>query len=119
EIYGFNWGNLETRDQTSFGNILSKSVNQVCVCPQGQLLTASRDGALRFWSVNAKTVNATAIAGGNWVAATSASMHPAGNQVVAGYGDGELRLWQFSEPAERIFVSRGKIQNAAFVGDRP
>jgi WD40 repeat protein len=120
EIYGVNLFNLETRVSASFGNILSKAVNQVRFDRHGRLLTAARDGTCRFWRVTErmKSLEEVAIAGGAWRTVTSTAIHPAGTWIAAGYGDGWVRVWQFNVPGERLLETRGNIQKAVFVGDQ-
>ena len=76
-------------------------------------LTASEDGSLKYWRHPNREV---AVARGNFGAVRAVALRPGGSEVVAGYADGKVRVWQLAFPPHRAWHWT-QSQNAVFVGD--
>ena len=119
EAYGFR-----TKDRLLGGKELSAPgahtgcVTQVCWGPKGAMLSASEDGSLKLWRYgngSKDTIEERATARGDFGAVFSAAFSPDGHWAVAGYFDGQIRLWQVATPPQKAIVW-SKSQTAAFIG---
>ncbi|MFL5328731.1 MAG: WD40 repeat domain-containing serine/threonine protein kinase [Gemmataceae bacterium] len=93
------------------------SVEQIGHERNAYWLTASLDGVIRLSSTNIRSVvMEVAVARGDYGPIRSAAVGGNGSWVVAGYYNGQVRLWSLTVPEQRALVYRHGAPNVAFVG---
>jgi WD40 repeat protein len=114
ETFGFSTVSRVHTSSTRF-QAHASSVMQIRHCQKG-LLTASADGTLKLWQYwSDRTLPEAAVARGEFGAVLSFGVSTGEDQVVAGYADGRVRIWELREPPQRALGSNA-AQSVAFIG---
>ncbi|HEX3314870.1 MAG TPA: serine/threonine-protein kinase, partial [Gemmataceae bacterium] len=120
--YGFNLQDLRTGVSLGRGNVHGGAVTQIRSDARNRLLTASLDGTLKLWwdgqSSRDRWTVLLAVAREHLSECRCAAFGPGDAPwVIAGHADGQVRLWELSEPPQRALVPGG-TQQAVFLGPR-
>jgi eukaryotic-like serine/threonine-protein kinase len=97
----------------SFG-LHAGPVTQVLFDGRDRFFSASLDGTVKNWQRHGDR-RELAVAGGEFGAVYSAAIAGDGRWLMAGYADGQVRLWECAEPPQRALVSNN-YQCAEFIG---
>lgn len=79
-------------------------------------MTAALDGSIRLWETDYRGLNERAVARGDFGPVRSAAVGGDKPWVVAGYGDGQLRIWELAVPAQRNIPVGGAAPTTTFIG---
>ena len=93
-------------------------VRQVFVAGNSSLaraVTASDDGTLKVW-FDPRRATEAAVARGGFREVLCAASDPSGHSIVAGHGDGLIRIWELALPPQHMPYRIS--HNVAFIGDQ-
>ena len=100
--YGVMRRDPETgKDERLLGAQKHNGTTTVARCGGAWTFSSARDGSLKAWD-GALRITATATV--DRASLVRFDVDSAGRMVLAGYSDGELVLWEFGEPSERVFI---------------
>src|SRR5262249_55942018 len=114
ERFGFTPQVLGSHEGFYWGRVHTDSVLPGGLVPQMGTLTASGDGTLKVWAGTYRDPIELAVARGGFREVLCAASSPDSRWVVAGYGDGHVRLWELAVPPHRAIVGAG--YHVAFLG---
>ena len=121
EIYGVQWTSERSTTVSHHQKLIPEVITRVRVDSRQRLFTASADGGVRLWRYGSLGVGRDgyrleAVAAGEFGPALALDVSPDAELVVAGYGNGRVRLWHLADPSERVVLASDG-HSVAFAGE--
>jgi WD40 repeat protein/tRNA A-37 threonylcarbamoyl transferase component Bud32 len=116
ETFGVRMRRLSGTTTTMQAQMHTGTVHSLGFDRKHRLWTASADGSAKLWRpyYGTEFLRETATAGGDFAGVTAAVMTRDDRWLVAGYGDGRVRVWEVAEPPQRALLESNN-QNAIFM----